>query len=310
VHFDGWSIEIPMPVALAIAATLGYLVSRWHRPVTNEMLIRSRRDLKRAQAVAKELEKITWAIRQSLAQHNSCVSAFKDRVARLSDGDRGAAWKDLCQEAESILKPTLQLASQMASAYDGIRQQSANLMSFTEVRTDPLTGMTNRRGLNDSINAQLALMSRYHSVFSLAMFDIDHFKLVNDREGHLHGDRTLQELAQLLEAGVRETDVVARYGGEEFIIVMPQTDLAGACLLSERLRAEVADRLAVTVSGGVTAAEESDTTEALIGRADTALYSAKNAGRNRVFCHTGNDTQPVAEQESPEHEAIGIGSDV
>ena len=109
-------------------------------------------------------------------------------------------------------------------------------MTFTEVRTDPLTGLNNRRGLDDALAAQLALMGRYHSPFSLAMFDIDHFKQVNDREGHLHGDRILQELSQLLEECVRETDLVARYGGEEFVVVMPQTDLAGACMLSERLR--------------------------------------------------------------------------
>ena len=90
--------------------------------------------------------------------------------------------------------------------------------------------MNNRRGLDDALGAQIALMSRYHSPFSLAMFDIDHFKLVNDREGHLHGDHTLQELSRLFEECVRETDVIARYGGEEFIVVMPQTDLDGACM--------------------------------------------------------------------------------
>jgi len=308
MHVDWWSIQIPIPVALAFVATMGYLISQWHRPVVNDIVIRSRRELKRAQAVASELEKINWTIRQSLEKHHASVSKFKDRVGRLSERQQEAAWKDLCQEAESLLKPTLQLATQLAGAYDEIRRQSANLMTFTEVRTDPLTGINNRRGLEDALAAQLALMGRYHSPFSLTMFDIDHFKQLNDREGRLHGDRVLQELSQLLEECVRDTDIIARYGGEEIVVLMPQTDLAGACLLSERVRFEVANRLAITVSGGVTAAEQSDTAESLIGRADTALYSAKNAGRNRVFFHSGNDTQPVAEEKPQEDAAYAIAS--
>ena len=149
--------------------------------------------------MATELEKIAWTVRQSLAKHHASVSRFKERVSRLSDQQQEAAWKDLCREAEDILKPTLQLATQIANAYDEIRQQSANLMTFTEVRTDPLTGVNNRRGLDDALSAQFALMSRYNAVFSLVMFDIDHFKQVNDQEGHLHGDRVLQELARLLD---------------------------------------------------------------------------------------------------------------
>ena len=167
-------------------------------------------------------------------------------------------------------------------------------MTFTEVRTDPLTGVNNRRGLDDALNSHLALMSRYSSVFSLAMFDIDHFKQVNDREGHLHGDRVLQELARLFDECVRETDIVGRYGGEEFVVIMPHTDLAGACLFAERLRHEVANRLGITVSGGIAAAQEGDAADALIARADAALYGAKSAGRNRVFYHTGDGLRPVA----------------
>lgn len=297
---DLWSIQIPVPVALASIATIGYLVSLWNRPVTNDMMIRSRRELKRARVVALELEKIAWTVRQSLAKHHTSVLRFKERVGRLSDRQQEAAWRELCREAENILKPTLQLATQIASAYDAIRQQSANLMTFTEVRTDPLTGVNNRRGLDDSLGTQLALMTRYHSVFSLVMFDIDHFKQINDQEGHLNGDRVLQELARLLDGSIRETDVIARYGGEEFVIVMPQTDLDGAALFTERLRARVAERMAITVSGGVTAARESDDPESLIARADAALYSAKTAGRNQVFRHTGDDTEPVAAEEAPD----------
>ncbi|MEN6459011.1 MAG: GGDEF domain-containing protein [Thermoguttaceae bacterium] len=290
---DIWHIEIPAPVAMAMMAALGYLVSRWNRPVKNDIVVRSRRELKRAQSVAAELEKIAWNVRQDLAKHHASVSRFKERVSRLSDGHEEASWKELCREAESILRPTLQLATQMASAYDQIRQQGANLMTFTEVRTDPLTGVNNRRGLDETLTSQLAMMTRYNSFFAVLMLDIDHFKQVNDREGHLTGDRVLQELARLVDGCVRETDMVGRYGGEEFVIVMPQTDLAGACVFADRLRAEVAERLSVTVSGGVAAALECDTPETLLGRVDAALYAAKTAGRNRIYAHTNGVTQPV-----------------
>ena len=295
---DWWNLQIPALVALAAVAAFGYLVSRRTRFTANDMAMRTRRELQRARAVAAELERIAWTVRQSLARHHVSVSRFKERVSRLSDQQQEAAWRDLCREAEDILRPTLQLATQMANAYDEIRQQSANLMTFTEVRTDPLTGVNNRRGLDDALSTQFALLDRYNTVFSLVMLDIDHFKQVNDREGHLHGDRVLHELAQLLDECVRETDIVARYGGEEFVVVMPHTDRAGACVFAERLRSQIESRLEITVSGGVASVKEGDTQETLIARADTALYNAKTGGRNRVFCHTGDDTEPVAAEET------------
>jgi diguanylate cyclase len=292
---DLWHIQIPIPVALAVVATVGYLFGRRRNVVANDLVVRSRRELRRAQAVASELEKIAWTVRKSLSSHHASVSRFKERVGRLSDQQQEAAWKELCREAEDILKPTLRLATEIATAYDEIRQQSANLMTFTEVRTDPLTGMKNRRGLDDSLAAQLAMMTRYSTQFSLAIFDIDHFKQINDQEGHLHGDRILQDLAKVFDECVRETDVVARYGGEEFVVVMPQTDLDGACMFSDRVRARIAERLPLTISGGVAMALDGDTRDSLLARADAALYAAKTAGRNRVFRHDGERTEPLPE---------------
>ena len=288
-----WNLQVPIPVALALVAVIGYLVSRQGRSANGDMVVRSHRELKRAQAVAAELEKIAWTVRQSLARHHDCLCRFKTRVGRLSDPrQEEAAWKNLCREAEDVLRPTLQLATQMANAYDEIRQQTANLMTFTEVRTDPLTGVNNRRGLDDALNIQLAMMTRYDTVFALVVFDIDHFKQVNDNHGHLHGDEMLRALARLLDESIRETDLVARYGGEEFVVVMPHTDIAGACVLAERLRARIQQELPITVSGGVTVSISGDTRDTLIARADRALYSAKSAGRNLVFYHT-SDAEPL-----------------
>jgi diguanylate cyclase (GGDEF)-like protein len=269
------------------------LVSRQRREAQSDIVIRSRRELKRALAVAAELEKIAWTVRQSLAKHHTSVSRFKQRIHQLNESRNETTWKDLCREAEEMLRPTLQLSTQMANAYDEIRQQSSNLMSFTEVRTDPLTGINNRRGLDDALSTQFAMMMRYHMPFSVVLFDIDHFKQINDQLGHLHGDRVLQELARLLDESIRETDVLARYGGEEFVIVMPHTEMAGASIIAERVRAIVEERMAITVSGGVTEARDDDTQESLVARADAALYTAKSGGRNRVYQAVGDTPEAV-----------------
>jgi len=298
------NIQIPLTVLLAAAATLGYLFGRRSRAGADDILKRSYGELRRAKQVAAELEKIAWGVRKGIARHHACLTRFKEQLSRLAAHDQETAWKGLCREAQHVLKPTLQLAAQMANAYDEIRQQTANLMAFTEVRSDPLTGLQNRRGLDDALATQFALMSRYRTPFSVAILDIDHFKQINDREGHLHGDRILRDLARVLQELVRETDVVARYGGEEFVVVMPQTDLEGVCVFAERLRHQVEQGTAVTISGGVSVALDGDSAETLLARADAALYSAKSAGRNCIYRHNGQQTEPAVETE-PEPAAQG-----
>ena len=294
MNFNFLAIPVPIPVALAIVAFIGYVFGRRATPPTNDRPVRSRRELRRAQLVAAELEKIAWDLRKALVRHHASVSRFRERVGKLDEHQQEAAWKDLCREAEEILRPTLRLAAQISNAHEEIRQQSANLMTFTEVRTDPLTGVNNRRGLDDALGAQLALMNRYGTRFSVVMFDIDHFKQINDVQGHLFGDQILTQLARMIDESVRETDVVARYGGEEFLVIMPETDLDGATRFAERLRGRIANDMPLTVSGGVAEALDGDSHESLLARADAALYGAKSAGRNCIFRHTGDGAEMVA----------------
>ncbi|NLE38746.1 MAG: GGDEF domain-containing protein [Pirellulaceae bacterium] len=288
-----WLPRVSVPIALALVATLGYLVGRWKRDEAAEFRTRSMRELRRAQTVARELESISLLVQKHLAKHQTSVSRFKHRVARLTDQGQDAAWRQLCLEAEEILKPTLQLATQIASAYDEIRQQSNRLMAFTDVRVDPLTGIPNRRALDEMLASQFAMKLRYGASFSLALFDIDHFKEINDQQGHLRGDQVLQDVARALDESVRETDMVARFGGEEFIVVMPATDLVGATIISDRIRETVKNALPVTLSAGVTESLDGDAADAMIARADAALYSAKSAGRNSVFRHDGEQIEPA-----------------
>ncbi len=141
-----------------------------------------------------------------------------------------------------------------------------------------------------------ALLNRYEQSFAIAIFDIDHFKKINDAQGHLQGDRTLQNVARIIDETVRDTDIVARYGGEEFVVVMPHTDLAGAGIFAERVRLKVQQSLELTISGGAAVAQEGDDPNSLLTRADTALYSAKAAGRNRIYVHSGQEIEPVTEE--------------
>ncbi len=299
-------LQLPLPVALAVIAVLGYLVGRRSRVQAINEASKARRELRRAKIVAGELEQIAESVRKQLATHHLSVAKFKDRVTALSKDDKDTAWQGLCAEAERILKPTLRLAEQIARAYDEIRQQSNQLMAFSEVRTDPLTRVSNRRCLDETLDSMFAMMKRYAEPFSLAIFDIDHFKQVNDKKGHLFGDRTLQAVARILDETVRDTDVVARYGGEEFVVVMPHTTLDNACHFGQRVRTMIESSLSLTISGGVAMAAEGDNVQSLLSRADTALYSAKAAGRNCIFRHTGADIEPAAVKTPAQDEAVEV----
>jgi diguanylate cyclase len=296
--------NIPLPLALAVIAVLGYLTGRRSRVHAINEADKARRELRRAKVVARELEQIAEGVRKNLATHHLSVAKFKDHVSQLSAAEQGAAWQDLCAQAEQILKPTLRLAEQIALAYDEIRQQTNQLMTFSEVRTDPLTRVSNRRCLDETLDSLFAMMERYKEPFSLAIIDIDHFKQVNDKKGHLQGDRTLQAVARLLDETVRDTDIVARYGGEEFVVVMPHTNLENACHFAERVRRLIEADLSLTISGGVTVALDGDNAQSLLSRADAALYSGKAAGRNRIFRHTGIDIEPIV-MDAAELEAAG-----
>lgn len=303
-EFDILRYGLPGPVGLAIVAFLGYVVGRIQRqPVTNADA-QVRREIKRAHGVARNLETIATAIRKDLARHRASLDRFKSRVGDLKEGENQAGWQKLCAEAEEMLGPTMELAAQLAFAYDQIRRQTNHLMTFTEVRTDPLTGVCNRRAMDDTMASLVAMKNRYDLGFSIALFDIDHFKKINDEQGHLAGDAALKDVAQLLDDAARETDVVTRFGGEEFIVIMPQTDLRGACVFAERIRSQVEKKLGLTISGGVTAAlGNHETPEVILERADAALYAAKQAGRNQTFLHDGRALEPNTIAPRPREES-------
>ena len=292
--FDFGLPGLPIPVALATVAVFGYLFGRMQRHGSSQKNEDTRRELKRAQAVVNDLEKIAHRVRRELALHHASLATFKRRVGELSQSAEAADWKRLCDEAEQLLKPTQDLAMQLAHAYDGIRQQSSRLMSFSGQRCDPLTGLCNRQALHETLDNFLTMHRRYGMVFSIAIFDIDNFKAFNEEHGAVQGDRLLKQVAALLDQQARDTDVVTRSGGEEFIVVLPATELAGATMFAERMRSMIARSTTRTISAGVATVAESDDTKTFLTRADTSLYAAKAAGRNCVYCHNGQDAFPAA----------------
>jgi two-component system cell cycle response regulator len=153
---------------------------------------------------------------------------------------------------------------------------------------DGLTQVYNKRYFLESLERELSRSSRYKRPLSLVMFDIDHFKKINDTYGHLAGDAVLKQLATIVRGRIRREDIFARYGGEEFSIVLPEVDLPSARITGEKVRTIVergsfgfeTTYIPVTISVGVASADTTDDPVALIKRADALLYDAKNAGRN------------------------------
>ena len=164
---------------------------------------------------------------------------------------------------------------------------------------DPLTNIYNRRKFFDSLKEGVERAKRYGRPLSLLLFDIDHFKKVNDTYGHDRGDAVLKTLVHIVEKSIRKTDMFARYGGEEFTLFAPETTLQGAMELAEKIRQTVEthsfDEVGrITVSIGVSEFKEGDTMDSLVRRADSALYLAKRKGRNRVEKETMPPPTPSA----------------
>ncbi len=187
---------------------------------------------------------------------------------------------------------------EMLAANTAIAIENTRLFKETQwlAITDPLTGLFNRRGFFELGQREVERFRRFARPFSAIMMDLDHFKRVNDTYGHAAGDQVLIELANRLRSKIRDVDVIGRYGGEEMVIILPETDLQGAALLAERLRGHVesapmvTDRGPINLTISVGVAEYKPTTPdlaSLLDQADSAMYAAKQSGRNQVHLYEG-----------------------
>ena len=186
--------------------------------------------------------------------------------------------RDVTEEYEQARR--LKAEQEMALATARRAQELAN--------TDPLTGLANRRYAMSEIDRAIMLARKHRTPLSLVVFDLDHFKSINDTHGHVAGDRILTKVARLAQLLVPEGGMAARFGGEEFVILLPGADTQAACEFAERLRWTIESGSAVEEVPGVTASigyagfEAIDTSLTLFARADAALYEAKTSGRNQI----------------------------
>ena len=222
-------------------------------------------------------------------------TGFETRLEQAPD-DVQVLVGDLLSEAGERVRQTVQhLRQELEASIENSRSLRAELeVLHQQVMTDPLTGLSNRRGLESAFGTILQEAMQRGSPCSLILIDVDHFKKLNDTHGHVFGDRVLKSVAQALQVRVRPQDVVARIGGEEFVIVLPDTGTTAALGVAETIRqfverAELRNKAKgdlvarITVSAGVTGMHANDTVTQMIARADSAMYAAKEGGRNRVM---------------------------
>lgn len=270
----------------------------------------------------------SWKIRDLESTNGTRVNHHKVKEHTLSDGDHINIGPFICvyrhfpeeapemEEFDSLLNDTLQVERRVKELLDqaaglserekihgfkhflnGMRQRMNNMANV-----DRLTGLFNRRFFDNQLSFEIERATRYGHPLSLLMIDIDHFKRVNDTQGHQKGDEVLAAVGALIEANTRSSDIAARYGGEEMAVILPETTREQAAIAAEKLRrrieseSEPRTKLKVTVSIGVATVgprgpgapaeagePPEDTTPAtLMEKADGALYKAKELGRNRV----------------------------
>jgi diguanylate cyclase (GGDEF)-like protein/PAS domain S-box-containing protein len=226
---------------------------------------------------------IQWSTEQITYEDRQIKGAFEVRAFQTTPGNMVAVFADITERKQA--EQALEEANRELQTALARQRQLAH--------TDELTDINNRRYLYELAEHEFEIAARYQQPLSVIMFDIDHFKEVNDTFGHTVGDQILQRVTQTARAELRSTDVIGRYGGEEFVIVLPMTNAQKAHPLAERIRMGVAAMrvptekgdAVVTISIGIvemTHDAQTGSIEVMIHRADEAMYAAKQAGRNRT----------------------------
>ena len=194
--------------------------------------------------------------------------------------------KTLSEQNDKLLIAQEELEQANRHLEQKVQERTESLQRLAN--TDELTKVKSRRAILEALDFEYKRLKRYPSNLSLLMLDIDHFKAINDKFGHLVGDQVLVEVANVISNACRETDIVGRYGGEEFLILLPKTSIDSARALAERIRLAVANNrirqdTQITCSLGVSTLKADETVLDLIQRADERTYKAKELGRNQVF---------------------------
>ena len=232
-------------------------------------------------------------------KHWESIEEHRDHLARCLDRDAGLQ--------VAILDYFFNVDPQLRNPK--IIEIAAYMEMERDASTDSLTGLYNRLYFDTSLRRETVRAHRYGLTFSLVMLDLDDFKNVNDRHGHLVGDEALTVCSEVIRNSVREIDVPCRYGGEEFALILPETNRPGAYIVSERIRADLESefeqrlirdaKLDLSISGGVAIFPvDSPTADGLLTMADRALYKSKRDGKNQITLHADE------KRRSPRFEAV------
>lgn len=280
VMFESIQLGLADTAAIAAVALIGYLFGHRTRkgPIPDEdpKLVG---ELSRATQIACELQHIASRIREEVAQHQSNISQFKKRLNVVRSCESQNGWQTLSQEAETLLAPTMKLATNLSLAYDELRKQSNMLMVFAGSRTDQETGLRNRRAMEEQLAILLSSQAQESSRFAMALFSVGNTDQAITKI-------QLSAMAHVLEQTARDTDIVARYSPDEFVVLMPQTSLAGATIFGQRLLQIANKDLGLVVYGGIVEVQPDETSEKILSRADSALYSARSEGASCLYQHT------------------------
>lgn len=267
------------------------------------------------QPVLSSLVQFTSSFSRDVSEYRSLIEAAAARAKTLSqvsdsdpseNGERGSSTALLAQ----IMYANEHLRRRLDEAEASLQCKSEELQSYmTEARTDALTGLPNRRALDDELNRRMAAYRRQGTPMGVLLVDVDRFKGVNDTYGHHIGDQVLKAVAECLRQTVRDCDLLARYGGEEFAVLVAGEAKDEFIQAAERLRQFVEQHpvryegieLQTTISCGVAEARDGEEVAFLLRRADEALYASKSGGRNCAHWHDGRRsiriTPPVAHDE-------------
>ncbi len=237
---------------------------------------------------------------ETTSDYHDKIAQCADRVSKAHDiADLSAVLQEVMHETRMIQlnaqrsrDELFQMRGKVSAAEREVERLQEELTNASQmVRLDPLTGVLNRKGMNEALDNEVSRTKRHHGKLCLALLDIDNFKKLNDSLGHAAGDAALVHLANVVRESIRPEDTLARYGGEEFVVILPDTPLESAVGAMVRVQRELTrrfflnnnDKVLITFSCGVAEMGADETAATAIQRADGAMYLAKRAGKNRVL---------------------------
>jgi diguanylate cyclase len=262
-------------------------------------------EARHAADVLVHLQELASRVAVDVDKHSSRVEEINNELTS-ADNHQSA---NIVDAVAKLIQANQQMQKKLVSTENKLRKQAREIqIHAAEARTDALTLLANRRAFDDELARRVAEFRRLGRTFSLIMADVDQFKEFNDAHGHPAGDEVLQGVAKLLRRTMREMDLVARYGGEEYAMILPGTVLGDACRAAIRAREAIEKShfqhdakgdLQVTVSFGVAELLNNEDEATLVKRADKALYTSKEGGRNCVYWHDGKTIQRVGSRKDP-----------